>query len=554
MPTSKRGNEIDLTAGGESYGHELSYNKDHTEEVDSIISMLDNQRANNDDNKVLDPILQAHQSYPVYATNDPLLAQEMNEIDEMGAITGDIVSSILKNPDGMTVEQLSEFVAIQEANKKYLPKEDLMMAEMEKNIEDQLNEQGIENPMAFLEGSIANDIAINSANINAMQNPVPQQQQYEAEVVETPEESFPGETVEVEASDTVSEIDTTEGIGEAIQMNDDMEPVKTATDDMSEMTEEEMENVPASTLDVDEESFLKSVATVAGEDISDDIALALLRLSNRYKNGEKFSVYDELPVQIKIQIDATCVELGNTTHSSKEFLAKNLINSIISEAYMSTEIDNFNDELKTYTDAIGNVPGVIVDSYSDEIKQKFEDNLLETADKIQEKNPEKAETLRNLAHHFRATYTFQYIYDAIDESGDAYFNRCYKRTRKINQFISEFNSAFENVEPKVKDLTSVALSFKMLGVSEEAAGMLMIMIGDSCLALPKGLERNVYSFYIITGIMNIAMSANTSDMIREIRSNVLKVAKGCDEFLHVRENDPKYGNNKKNKKDKKRRG
>lgn len=557
MPSSKRGYEIDLShEGAYTTGDKTIYDgADHSAEVDLIIGALDEQRKQNADNQVLDPIIgrapEMKGNNGFAANVNPLEAERIIEMDEMGALTSGIVKGLLKNPDGMSIEDLDYFTKIQEANAKY-NKEDMAMAEMEQNIQKQINAEGFDTMEGFMEASIMADLGKVNSRIQDAEDPNAVLD-VDEEVKEDESEVFPAEAVDTEATEFTPEVGTVESLGEAIQVNDDMEPVKVAEEQKAPITDEDLEDVPVSSLEVTDEQVLTNMHNIVGEGISDNDAMVLIDIMRRYKAGEKFSVFNALPESIKIQIRKSASETGEVPrHAILEFFAKNLINDIISDAFMSTEINNFQEELNTYAKAAGNVTGVIVDSYTDEVKEKFETGLLETADKIQESNPEKAEELREIAKYFRYTHTLELVKKHIENGGDTYLNRCYKKSRKIKQYTASFNAYYEGTVPKIRDIETLAIPFRQLMVDEETAETLIVMLGDTCYEQPKGsLIGNIYAFYLLTGVMNIAMSADTSDTIREIRNNIAVLVSEVRQFLNRRLKDSKYGGGKKRKKGKK---
>lgn len=557
MPSSKRGYEIDLShEGAYTTGDKTIYDgADHSAEVDLIIGALDEQRKQNADNQVLDPIIgrapEIKGNNGFAANVNPLEAERIIEMDEMGALTSGIVKGLLKNPDGMSIEDLDYFTKIQEANAKY-NKEDMAMAEMEQNIQKQINAEGFDTMEGFMEASIMADLGKVNSRIQDAEDPNAVLD-VDEEVKEDESEVFPAEAVDTEATEFTPEVGTVESLGEAIQVNDDMEPVKIAEEQKAPITDEDLEDVPVSTLEVTDEQVLTNMHNIVGEGISDNDAMVLIDILRRYKAGEKFSVFNALPESIKIQIRKSASETGEAPrHAILEFFAKNLINDIISDAFMSTEINNFQEELNTYAKAAGNVTGVIVDSYTDEVKEKFETGLLETADKIQESNPEKADELREIAKYFRYTHTLELVKKHIENGGDTYLNRCYKKSRKIKQYTASFNAYYEGTVPKIRDIETLAIPFRQLMVDEETAETLIVMLGDTCYEQPKGsLVGNIYAFYLLTGVMNIAMSADTSDTIREIRNNIAVLVSEVRQFLNRRLKDSKYGGGKKRKKGKK---
>ena len=237
MPTSKRGYEIDLShEGAYTTGDKTLYDgADHTAEVDMIIGVLDEQRRQNADNQVLDPILgkapEMKGRYNGFAASaNPLEAERITEMDEMGALTNGIVKGLLRNPDGMSIEDLDYFTKIQKANAQY-NKEDMAMAEMEQNIQNQINAQGYDTMEGYMEASIMADLGKVESRIRDAEDPNAAIVESDVEEVKEDEsEVFPAEAVNTEATEYTPEVGTVESLGEAVQINNDMEPVKVAED------------------------------------------------------------------------------------------------------------------------------------------------------------------------------------------------------------------------------------------------------------------------------------------------------------------------------------
>ena len=87
------------------------------------------------------------------------------------------------------------------------------------------------------------------------------------------------------------------------------------------------------------------------------------------------------------------MEAGVTDKDTINFFAKNLINDIISDTYIGKEFNDFQAELEEATAPMNNMQGLIFDTYTDDLKVKFEDNMLELAEKIKEEEPDKSENL-----------------------------------------------------------------------------------------------------------------------------------------------------------------
>lgn len=523
-----------------SYGVDrTNVTRDHSKDIDAIIGVLDQQRSHNEDNRVLDPIMMHATPPPV--GYDPVVAEQVNISQEMDAITQGIIGNILTAPkDGMSIDEYNYYKSLANSGKDKFYDGGNAMEEITAGIQQDLNNNNNADAVASLEADIASTIGVMDEAVQAGILPNYDYNPTEHEILEeVPEEatSFPEGKEQLGTLDDSCEVVSTEDTEE----------------DYTPMTEEEFEDVPVTNLDVDTEVVRNKVSAIDG--MTSEDAAVVLDVMRRYKAGEKFNVFQALPQILKTQISKSAIEVGNCTPSGLNFFAKVFINDLVSDAYITNEINDFQAQLNEYTDAIGNINGLVVDSYSDELKQKLEDHLYEVADKIQEENPEKAEELRDIAKSFNATYTLSRIFEPIATKGDTYLNKVYKATRKMSRYYEEFNQEFGNSKPKIRDPRTVrAAIVRMLGnyPNDDIVDMIMYMLISSCTELPKGtLSTNIYTFYLMTGIFNTIITANTADTLKILKGNMGMLIASMRDYLEVRANDPRYNTKKERRRQKK---
>lgn len=327
-------------------------------------------------------------------------------------------------------------------------------------------------------------------------------------------------------------------------------------EDTNDMTEEEIENfndVPATEIEVSDEELTDKVKTIigSGETINDNDVIRILDIVKRYKNGEKFSVYNELPTSFKQLIDQAAMEAGVADIRYRNYFAKNFINELVSDIFLSKEIKNFEDEMAEIHKQMGNIPGMVVDSYSEEIGDKYI-GLRDIADKIENEDHDKAEKLRAIAQSFEDTYTLKRIFDEI-EKNPSFVNRNYKRGRdSYNRMVEDFNETFADVKPKVKSIEIVHDSLAMLGYDEEIVRTVVSMIYSSIMSSAKELtiETHIYAYYLILGFNNLIMTSNNSKYIYRLHGSIIDLIDKNNEIMAtLRSTHPtkKKGGKKKNR-------
>jgi esterase/lipase len=492
-------------------------------DIDDLIGSLCAQRMYNPDVEIMDRI-QKDNDIPQF--KDEFEEEKYHLNKECQDIENDIINDLATDIAPLNFEQMQADKAqrIYEAYKsKQKQKEESggtdIMSEMVRELQDEINR---ENAM----GDDTNNIPVVTAE----------------EVVESDYHQFQ------------DSLEITDGV--CITTNENIpEEVKEEVEE-NDMTEEEIENfndVPATEIEVSDEELTDKVKTIigSGESINDNDVIRILDIVKRYKNGEKFSVYNELPTSFKQLIDQAAMEAGVTDIRYRNYFAKNFINELVSDIFLSKEIKNFEDEMAEIHKQMGNIPGMVVDSYSDEIGDKYI-GLRDIADKIENEDHDKAEKLRAIAQCFEDTFTLKRIFDEI-EKNPSFVNRNYKRGRdSYNRMVEDFNETFADVKPKVKSIEIVHDSLAMLGYDEEIVRTVVSMIYSSIMSSAKELtiETHIYAYYLILGFNNLIMTSNNSKYIYRLHGSIMDLIDKNNEIMaSLRSTRPvkKKGGKKKNR-------
>lgn len=375
-------------------------------------------------------------------------------------------------------------------------------------------------------------------------------------------------------SEDTSVIDNKENI-QIIKENTDMENKDQEIIDVTDFTEEiigsesevelkgevieepaddkpiDLNDVPATKIDVDDKLIINRLNSDF-KGISDDDVLALLDVMKRYKAGEKFNVYSSLPKIFQMEILKAAEDSDVHDRSVLNFFAKNFINDLVSDVYMSEEIDNFTSEMESITKGIDNVPGLIVDSYTDDLKDKFENTLIKAAEEVKETDPDKSEKLLTIVQNFKDSYSLKRIIDDITER-PSLANRAYKMGRdRWNSVVLDSKNKFDNSNPRIRSIDTVynvlSTYHETRGFSELTRKALCVLLHNSMMEAIKdeSVENHIYAYYLTAGFINIRFTSNNSEIVNELIKNVIKVLTLIDGIIEQVQSNKK-GKKKKRK-------
>lgn len=514
----QRGHAINTDVG--SYGRSLFEIQSRgsamsDKEVDNLIDKLCEARNDNPDAKLLDDI---------HSGNIPNEASYYNsELEETKTamdIENEIVKDLIENPN-ISIEEMNML----KANGIYNRYE-----QMRPKI------QG-DDIMESMEDEIMRDMEIIDQRINNASAHVVQEEETNMIENETP-------TFQEEAEDVNN-----------ITEDNVQETAESGYVDSEGRTQETIDNlndVPAATLEVEDTEIESKLKKTIGSNIDADDVVKLLDVIKRYKAGEKFNVYRELPPIIQAEINKAAIENGVQDRSIINFFAKNFINDLIADAYLDKEFTDFQTELGNITAGLDNMPGFVIDSYNDELKEKFEDKMLELAKKVEEEDPEKAKQLENISMSFRASYTLERVFDTFMKR-PSLLNKAYKEARDSwTKYRLIFDEKVSHINPKVKSIDTIVIPLmNRLGYSEVGARSLAVLVGNSIMAAineSDTVDSHVYAYFTIRAFANINMTAKQSYITNTLCESIYRIMIEMENYIEkVNAEKPQKKGKKKNK-------
>ena len=455
-------------------------------EIDMLIDNLCSARENNPDVMIMDQIHKGEM---------PLTEKESDAM-ALNAVTEEIISNVASSGIPLSIEEVNSYKAAGIYN-KYLDK--LYNNNKEEDIMDSIEEElkrGLEE----------------SSNNNIPEEEAIEEVVSEDASFQTSDETNT-DTVEDETSIDAEEVITDVDI---VSPGDGASFADITSEDIKEgMSIEEFNDVPATNLSVDNETLTKAIKE-SNEEATEEEALQFINVINRYKSGEKFSVFEALPESMKKAIEKEADACG-ADRSMMEFFAKSYINDLVNNTFLDEEIKDFNKELKAALAPMQDIVGTVMSEYTDELNLTFTNTLEEKADAIQDTNPEKANQLRTISSTFKDAIVFKRVTDLIDATPSV-INKAYKYARDNgNDFIDKYNKAIVKMHPSPKDLECFKIGLscdKIKNVYDYTyIDALIVLIGNTVIsAIESGtLEEQIYAYYTTNAIFTLGLTRDNSD-------------------------------------------
>lgn len=294
------------------------------------------------------------------------------------------------------------------------------------------------------------------------------------------------------------------------------------------ISNELLESIPPTSVDISDDSIKTRLSNDFSQISSDDI-ITILDVMKRFKAGEKFNVYSALPKSFQMEINKAYMDSADLNDKSvKNFLAKNFINELVTDIYLSEGINDFNSELQQISNGLNNVPGLIVDGYTDDLKQKFETQLLKCAEDIKDTDEAKYNELLNIVNSFKDTYLLNTLLSIINDK-PSILNRAYKAGKNDWNLIVYLNrKAYESYEsPYIKSIKCIldTLTQKYPNKDKDILKAFAVLVHYSMEEYKhKGkICSHVYAYYITTAFVNMKFSANNSEIISNLSEVTEKV-------------------------------
>ena len=334
-----------------------------------------------------------------------------------------------------------------------------------------------------------------------------------------------------------------------------------------QMSIEDINDVPATNISLPD-TVITSALLDKYHDVDEADAMQLVMVMKRYKDGEKFNVFEALPESLKTIIRKEAASV-NADKSTINFFAKSFINDLINDTFLDREIQDFNTQIQEVMAPMGNIAGTLMDEYTDDVYDKFTTQLLERAEQIKSNDEEKVSQLleeaeqiksedeekaaqlleeaeliksedevrvtqlTNIAANFEDSINMTRLINLV-EGKSKLINYHYKNGRdNWTKMERDFYELTANVKPSPRDLKTCLNGLLSIGIREDIAKTIIsiakVTIEDALNA--KSLEEHVYAYYLTNSFMTLSFTANTSETTAKIITSVGKLNDIIDEAM-----------------------
>ena len=309
-----------------------------------------------------------------------------------------------------------------------------------------------------------------------------------------------------------------------------------------ELTEEsidkllEMEDEDLRKIEIGWDNFVDTVRTMY-PDTTDDELKSLLESVNKYRAGEKFHYFNELPETIKKELHDFAKLSAAENQANKEqlrqfekMLAKELFETIITQNYSTkafSDLSKFTiSEINKEKDKLGGS----VSEFNSNLRKEYEIGFIEKAEALEasdeEGAKEQAEKLRKVSRAFTQSYTYEDMYEAYKNHKIRIKNI---QLEKFSRTCQEFNRKYYNNTFKIKDIFGVASVLDRVLDNKYNINaikkFIVAFINYTRLYSPSNIDEHVFMYYFIQNILalDINIPGNGSEEFNDlVKQNIYK--------------------------------
>lgn len=251
--------------------------------------------------------------------------------------------------------------------------------------------------------------------------------------------------------------------------------------------------------------------------LSEDDAMVLYTLIIKYKNGEKFNIYKELPNSVREMVHSIAMSKNPKVLTD---VSKGILEFFSNQLNIEQEFIDLQDSIKREL----NMPGM-VDMYAEHLVKSMEDDLLAKADSIESTHPDKANELRRISNTFTRTYRFDTLHLELD-SNPKIVKKINKDIKKFNKHCREFNFKYQNSKFKINSVTLLeGTIIRQTGCTEDEAKKFILLFTNICRDMKSdNLIEHTFMYYTIKNILAI-------DHIEKDNEFKDKIIKGIKEVI-----------------------
>ena len=262
--------------------------------------------------------------------------------------------------------------------------------------------------------------------------------------------------------------------------------------------------------------------SLKGFGLSDEEAMKVFDIISRYKAGEKFNIYHELPEKIQNIVRGLNGNNMATINATARDLLNHFINEIESDkAFVDLQV-SISNELKQIN---------ISQMYNDELKQNMEVELPKKADELEAAGEiEKANTLRVISETFIDSYTLKTVLHELNNN-QSIRKKIRKDLSRYKRFVNEFNYKYLKSKFKIKDIKLLEKVLpevlKNEGITVDDVKKFIIVICKVTKNMsPENIIEHTFMYYTIQNLLMLQyVDLDVSEFGKQIYDNVVQAIK-----------------------------
>lgn len=251
--------------------------------------------------------------------------------------------------------------------------------------------------------------------------------------------------------------------------------------------------------------------------LSEKDSIELLNIIMRYRKGEKFSIYNEMPDSIKLMIRNVA---GTTNMNEIQQCSKIVLEQFCNSLEIDKEFDNLQEEISKELGSMN-----IMNIYDTNLRQIMEVDLINKAKEIQDKDEESALKIIKVSEAFTKSYTFEPLIEAF-KNNEKCTRRLDKEVKKYKRYCDEFNYKYLNSKYTINNIQLVAHTLKrvLTDVEEECIMRFIVLFCRYTMNMNNEIpHEHVYMYYTIKNILSLDFLTETDEMYVEVKTNITKV-------------------------------
>ena len=276
----------------------------------------------------------------------------------------------------------------------------------------------------------------------------------------------------------------------------------------------DLKNEEFGQIEINWDIFVETTKSMYGDAGEEDLKQLFITV-NRYRKGENFPYYNNLPNFIKKEIDGYVDTSAiqnqadlNTTKRLKNMLAKELFDTIITSNYSSkafADLSKFTvNEINKEKEKLGGS----IHEYNSKLREEYELGFIKKAEELEKSDEEgaaeTAEKLRKTSRMFTQSYTYEDMYEAYSK-GKIKVKSI--QVEKFNRTCSEFNRKYYNNTFKINDIgMTVPVLDRVLDEKYNINAIkkfIVAFINYTMNFSPSNIDEHIFMYYFIQHILTL---------------------------------------------------